>query len=81
MKRTTYEASDYAGMTAGPYSFYYGYEYARDDDGDVWGFECKKDGKMVCHFPHEPSGYGCARDLLECIGIMIEKKCVGQPIS
>lgn len=74
MKERVYESSDYAGMSAGPYSFYYGYEYGCDENGEVWGFTVHKDGKRIVGFPFEPSGYGCARDLLECIGIWIAEK-------
>lgn len=51
-----WSAGDYAGMTAGPYQFYYGYEYDRDENGnEVWGFEAKKGGDTVLRVAWKPS--------------------------
>jgi hypothetical protein len=49
-----YRASDYAGLRAGNLDFYYGYEFGRNDDGEVWGFRAKRNGRVVLEYPHEP---------------------------
>lgn len=47
-KVDVYTASDYAGMTAGPLSFYYGYEWGeRDDDCEQWGFRAENTGVEI----------------------------------
>lgn len=71
-----YSASDYAGLYAGPYHFYYGYEFDRNEDGEFWGFRVTKDGKELFAMPYEYDERDTARTLLECIGIWIEKKYV-----
>jgi hypothetical protein len=44
----TYTASDYAGLETDRWHFYYGYEFARDPEGEeVWGFIARYDGKSM----------------------------------
>ena len=61
MKEETYVASDYAGLRAGKYEFYYGYEEVickkhnndfnkcadADCENDTWAFVAKVGGKEV----------------------------------
>jgi hypothetical protein len=54
----SYTASDYAGLHAGEWHFYYGYEFGEglDDEGDrasVWGFEAKRSGLIIRRMSHE----------------------------
>ena len=44
-------ASDYAVLRAGKFEFYFGYEYGRNEDGEVWGFRAKKSGKTILEYP------------------------------
>lgn len=53
-------ASDYAVVDAGPWTFYYGYEYDivpdpeyPDADMVVWGFEAKRDGTAVLRLSYD----------------------------
>jgi len=61
-------ASDYAGMEAGEFDFYFGYEYGKDDEGEVWGFRAKKNGEVVLEYPVEEGRFEVAERLLEGIG-------------
>lgn len=61
-------SSDYAVLEAGCFSFYYGYEYGRNDDGEVWGFRAKKNGRVIMEYPVEKERFEVAERLLEGIG-------------
>lgn len=61
-------ASDYAGMEAGAFDFYYGYEYGKNENGEVWGFRAKKNGKVIFEYPVDQGRFEVAEQLLEGIG-------------
>jgi hypothetical protein len=42
-----YSSSDYAGLSGGGFSFYYGYEELKDDD---WAFVMRKGDKELVRF-------------------------------
>jgi hypothetical protein len=65
-------ASDYAVLEAGPFYFYYGYEYDRIDDEEVWGFRVKKNGKVIFEYPHEDED----REVEDCLLLGIGKYLV-----
>jgi hypothetical protein len=44
-------ASDYAVLEAGPYYFYFGYEYDKDGDDEIWGFVARKNKEIVFGYP------------------------------
>lgn len=55
-----YSASDYAGIKAGDFEFYYGYEYGYSDDddgGEIWGFRAKKRDKVIFEYAQRPEMY------------------------
>lgn len=63
-KFDVYGASDYAGMSGGKWSFYYGYEFlwcpirgfvkghydCPDEDDHEWSFEASYDGRVVAQY-------------------------------
>lgn len=51
-----YVASDYAGISGGAYSFYYGYEETNEDDD--WLFLAKVRGTVVARWTAEELGFG-----------------------
>lgn len=61
-------ASDYAVLEAGRFYFYYGYEYGRNGDDEVWGFRAKKSGKVIMEYPVEKDRFEVTDRLLEGIG-------------
>lgn len=79
-----YETGDYAGLEAGGYKFYYGYEYDRtpDDIESIWGFRASKDDRVIFEIPYEemlkhpdcPDINECGDCLLFGIGLMFLKK-------
>lgn len=84
-EQRAFEASDYAGMTAGEYSFYYGYETAidpeceDDEDKTAWRFQVMKNGEVVFDKTAEQLGltgrsrWKCSLVVLEGIGAWIEQ--------
>lgn len=61
-------ASDYAVLESGKFEFYFGYEYGRNDDGEVWGFRAKKNGRVILEYPVEEGRFEVTDGLLEGIG-------------
>lgn len=74
-----YHASDYAGMSAGRYGFYFGYEEtAGEGDDEEWCFVAKKDGKEVFRATASQIGWSGGDPtewgVLEGIALYIESK-------
>lgn len=81
MKEETYVASDYAGLIAGKYEFYYGYEeiickkhddnYKKcsnaDCENDTWAFVAKVNGKEVYRTALEDTDDEMGQNLLKGI--------------
>jgi hypothetical protein len=73
------ETSDYAYVDAGAWSLYYGYEFDRDGDEEVWGFSAKRDGAVVLRVRYDamaqlagcPDRFACGACLLFGIGLML----------
>ena len=61
-------ASDYAVMEAGVFRFYYGYEYGRNENGEIWGFRATKNKKVILEYPVEGFAIETHEGLLEGIG-------------
>ena len=61
-------ASDYAVLEAGEFYFYFGYEYDRNEEGEVWGFRAKRKGKIVLEYPVEEGRLEVTERLLEGMG-------------
>jgi hypothetical protein len=61
-------SDDYAVLRAGQFEFYYGYEYGRNDNGEVWGFRAKKNGQVVLEYAIETGKFDVTGRLLEGIG-------------
>jgi hypothetical protein len=86
IEENIYCASDYAGFSAGEYSFYYGYEeeaihplFANEDDDDektTWAFTVRKNDveiyRRAIYADHVQ--FDCAKGLLAGIGYWIEEK-------
>ena len=54
MKIWICQNDDYATVSNKDYSLYFGYEYARDGEGNaVYGFEAMKDGKSIFRISQE----------------------------
>ncbi len=76
------EASDYAGLAVDDYSFYYGYEFNRAGQDEVWGFEYSKDDKTVFAIEYDemkkykdcPDKFETTQCLLFGIGIFLSLK-------
>lgn len=70
-----YSASDYAGLHAGRFSFYYGYE---ETTGGEWCFVAKRAGEEIFRATATELGVdpGCPTEwgLLEGIALYIESK-------
>lgn len=72
-----YIASDYAGVSGGKFSFYFGYEIT-DDANDEWCFQAKDLNVEIMRIPHSqlkgnPSVYECHECLLAGIAMWLEK--------
>jgi len=69
-----YIASDYSGLSAGEYDFYFGYEEVIDDE---WAFVVKKKGQEVWRTKQSELGIGNGRPmeeyLLQGIGMYFDK--------
>ena len=73
MKTQISIASDYAVLEAGQFEFYYGYEWKRDDDeGEIWGFRAKKNGRTILEYPVAKDRFEVTERLLEGIGKYFE---------
>ncbi|MDD5014627.1 MAG: hypothetical protein PHW73_05930 [Atribacterota bacterium] len=81
-------ASDYAVLEQGdytteyhPFSFYYGYEWGRKDEQEVWGFSAEKNGKKIFSISYEdmkkeddcPNQMECGECLLFGIGLYLRQ--------
>lgn len=72
---------DYAVLWAGDHDIYFGYEFGRDDAGEVWGFIYKRGGAEVYRISYEemkkrqrcPDMDECAECLLFGIGLYLEQ--------
>ena len=85
IEEAIYQASDYAGMSCGEYSFYYGYEelethplfesQKEEDERKTWAFTvADKDGKIVYRkaIYGEHVGWDCVRGIVVGIGYWLE---------
>lgn len=74
-----YSASDYAGMEAGPFKFYYGYEYGKTEDGDeLWGFRATRNNLPIYEYAQTADKYDfdCLMGLLVGIAKCFERDLV-----
>ncbi len=72
-KFNSYIASDYAGMTAGDYTFYYGYEQLVEDD---WAFVACHKGKEIYRkgISADSVKFDCGIGLLEGISHFLKNR-------
>lgn len=47
MQVNIYHSNDYAGLDAGKFQFYYGYEATDPKNNDMWCFQVKENGQEV----------------------------------
>lgn len=65
-------SSDYAVLDAGNFEFYFGYEYGKNGDDEVWGFRAKHGGRVVLEYAVEDGRFEVTERLLEGIGKYFE---------
>lgn len=74
-----YEAGDYAGVQAGKWRMYYGYEETvpEDDEEGEWAFVVKYDREEVCRYAASSipgnDRFSCATKLLGGIARMLDE--------
>lgn len=75
MQTRSYIASDYAGLDAGPWSFYYGYE--KTDANDEWCFVASRGGDEKMRIPASKltsrDKFDCGECLLSGLAIFLER--------